>query len=543
MLNNFIKICKIFPYTEEDANILYSTYSDSAVDIIETQEINNLNVMPSLIVGWEKVKELFPDQSIREKKINDNVYWTYSSAENKKEFKEDVRKFIEDSIKNFFPKKITTYDAIIDGSLKDFIAKNIDSKNRSFIYFHKNACYIHNGNKTCAISLISLEYVGKDFKKTITSLINKVECTIFSYYNCAKYTYHDDLRDVMTTENNFWVKYSHHIEPRQFSEVFLGKDIHKHIPLLMKIITDNNPVDNDELNSCKRQAKKDRVTTWLSTSKIYFDKYFKIPNGVKGKRDGDNKYLIVRYSDKRTITGRINCIDSFNPQILPKDSPIRKQMVSRFKGGRIAVFDYKSFETRLSMYLSRNEEFILKNMNSDLHMNTAKEIFEVENPTNEERVLAKRMNHTMLYGGGDKLLKDMLSEAGVEDEERSLKNVKEFLEPILDVSSYINDVYKELGYIINPFGTLIKPNKSYAAFNNYVQGTAADIVVDKLFEMKDWLKNKKSKFMFQVYDSFIFDISPEDENAINEIEIILSKYNDMVFDVEVTSGLNYMDLS
>ena len=118
--------------------------------------------------------------------------------------------------------------------------------------------------------------------------------------------------------------------------------------------------------------------------------------------------------------------------MLPKDSTIRKQMVSRFKGGRIAVFDYKSFETRLSMYLSRNEEFILKNMNSDLHMNTAKEIFEVENPTNEERVLAKRMNHTMLYGGGDKLLKDMLSEAGVEDEERSLKNVKEFLEPILD---------------------------------------------------------------------------------------------------------------
>ena len=84
---------------------------------------------------------------------------------------------------------------------------------------------------------------------------------------------------------------------------------------------------------------------------------------------------MLRYSDKRTITGRINCVDSFNPQMLPKDSNIRKQIVSRYNGGTIAVFDYKSFETRLSMYLSRDEEFILSNMNSDLHYNTAKAMF------------------------------------------------------------------------------------------------------------------------------------------------------------------------
>ena len=227
--------------------------------------------------------------------------------------------------------------------------------------------------------------------------------------------------------------------------------------------------------------------------------------------------------------------------MLPKDSNIREQIISRYEGGKIAVFDYRSFETRLSMYLSRDEDFILKNMNSDLHLNTAKSIFQKDELSDEERKLGKDINHALLYGGGDALLKNIISKSNVEDLDGSISRVKDFLQPILNVSSYINDVYKELGYIINPFGTLIKPNKSYAAFNNYVQSTAADIVVDKISEVKNWLKDKESSFMFQVHDSFVLDVSPKDLNAIEEIKSILSKYNDMAFDIEVLSGGNYME--
>ena len=95
--------------------------------------------------------------------------------------------------------------------------------------------------------------------------------------------------------------------------------------------------------------------------------------------------------------------------------------------------------------------------------------------------------------------------------------------------------------IINPFGTLIKPNKSYAAFNNYVQSTATEIVVDKIQELKYWLKNSKSSFMFQVHDSFVMDIHPDDMSSIGEITKMLSKYNDMVFDIDYSSGKNYME--
>jgi hypothetical protein len=541
MLNDLIKICKILPYTSEDVDYIHTHYGKFALEILTPEELEGYNNVPTLIVGWKNVKEIFPEQSIRESKISENLFWTYSLSENETKLKNDINSFLEFSIRKFFNKPLITYDAILDGEIRDFFQKNINPNIRSFIYFHKNACYIHNDKDTYAISLPSLEFIGKDYKSIMTGLINKIECTIFSYYNANRYVILDDLRDVMTTENIFWSKYAYYIEPRDFSDIFLNNDMHKNIPLLMKIIRDNNEVTGDEINSCKRQTKKDKITSWLSGNRVYFEKSFKTPEGLRCTWEGGKKFLRLRYSDKRTITGRINCTDGFNPQMLPKDSPIRKQIISRHENGKIVVFDYKSFETRLSMYLSRDEEFILKNMHSDLHYNTAKSIFQREEISNEEREIGKSVNHAILYGGGDKLLKSIISKSNIEDVDSALDNVKSFLSPILNTSEYINNVYKELGYIINPFGTLIKPNKTYAAFNNYVQSTAADVVVDKIDEIKNWIKNKKSSFMFQVHDSFVLDISPEDTNAIEEIKDILSKYNDMVFDVEISSGKNYSE--
>ena len=541
MLSELIKICKIIPYTAEDEDYISINYKNFALEVYRPEILKESFIIPTLIIGWDNVKKHYPEQSILNSKITDKLYWTYSLSENESKSKSDIESFLNFSIKKFFNKNLITYDAIIDGEFRDFILNNINPKIRSFIYFHKDACYIYNDKNTYAISILSLNFIGKDYKKILTSLINKIECTILSYYNVSRYVYMDELRDVMTTENIFWSKYTYNIEPKDFNNMFLGKDMHKNIPLLMKITRENNEITNDELNSCKRQTKKDKITSWLSGNKIYFDKNFKPQNGLRCSWDNGKKYLILRYSDKRTITGRINCIDGFNPQMLPKDSNVREQIISRYEGGKIAVFDYRSFETRLSMYLSRDEDFILKNMNSDLHLNTAKSIFQKDELSDEERKLGKDINHALLYGGGDVLLKNIISKSNVEDLDGSISRVKNFLQPILNVSSYINDVYKELGYIINPFGTLIKPNKSYAAFNNYVQSTAADIVVDKISEVKNWLKDKESSFMFQVHDSFVLDVSPKDLNAIEEIKSILSKYNDMAFDIEVLSGGNYME--
>ena len=111
--------------------------------------------------------------------------------------KNSIKSFFEYSIKKFFNKNIISYDFILDGEFKDFLSKSIDRTQRSFIYFHKNVCYLYNNKNTYAISLPSLEFVEKDVKFLMTEIMNRLECTIFSYYNLSKYTNLENIRDVI----------------------------------------------------------------------------------------------------------------------------------------------------------------------------------------------------------------------------------------------------------------------------------------------------------------------------------------------------------
>ena len=36
---------------------------------------------PTIIVGWNKVKELYPKQKITNKKISDSLFWTFTEKE------------------------------------------------------------------------------------------------------------------------------------------------------------------------------------------------------------------------------------------------------------------------------------------------------------------------------------------------------------------------------------------------------------------------------------------------------------------------------
>jgi DNA polymerase-1 len=274
-----------------------------------------------------------------------------------------------------------------------------------------------------------------------------------------------------------------------------------------------------------RFNKKDQITNWLSNKIINFS------NGKK---------LILKYSNKRTITGRINCVDKrFNPQLLPKNSEIRKEIVSEFNKGQIAIFDYVSFETKLSVYLTKNEIFIEKLKNSDLHLETSKIIFGKSDITPEQRKIGKQINHAIIYGVGNDKLKSILQENKLSI--KLIDKIKEFLKPINDNSKKLSENFKEKGFIINPYNTIVYPNKEWAVYNNYVQSIAADMVVDKLFKIKELLSDKKSQFMYQVFDSFVFDIHPEELYLLENIKNILEKNGKYNFDIQYITGKNLME--
>lgn len=48
---------------------------------------------PILITGWNKVKELYPNQKITKKQISDKIFWTFSEKEKRTENNKDIENF------------------------------------------------------------------------------------------------------------------------------------------------------------------------------------------------------------------------------------------------------------------------------------------------------------------------------------------------------------------------------------------------------------------------------------------------------------------
>jgi DNA polymerase-1 len=147
-----------------------------------------------------------------------------------------------------------------------------------------------------------------------------------------------------------------------------------------------------------------------------------------------------------------------------------------------------------------------------------------------------------MYGASEATALKILGK--FDNPEEKLMRIKNFLAPIFNRAKEIIDESNRNGYLINKWGSIIKPEKDYAGFNNYLQSTAAEIMVDKLFQIKDLLsRGYRSQFLFQVHDSLVFDVHPEEVDLVQDIAKTLSYNRGMLFTVNYKSGINYRDLS
>lgn len=528
--------CSILTFKESEFIFLNERYSGTGIKVVlfDKDNLTVENKIPLLCINKEEHSYLIPE-------ISSKLKWTLSGPEISEK---EIEKFIEKSIWEFSPQKTITYDAFIDDKqLDSFIISLFDKTKPMFVYFKQKACYIHSEKITLVINLETFRIVGGDFKKTLTELFFLYQTIFLSYDNSFKYLNINESTPILTFDNIMWYHKKDHYTEQSFLSLFNNILIHKHISYAMEQLSlDYVKPTNEELIHYSNLYRKNIVTNWLSHQKICFDKSASIP-GVEFERSKGKNFLQLEYSDKRTITGRINCADKkFNPQILAKSDPIRQKIISRYPGGKIIAFDYVSFETKIALFLCENKDFITKYKNSDLHEESAKVIFQKNTVTQKERELGKQINHVILYGGGRQKIVEKLSLIFQESEmETILFRLREFLKPILIESNRVNKAYKTHGYIINQAKSIIKPNKAWAAFNNYIQSTAADIAVDKLFKIKDFIADKNISFMYQVYDSFIFDFSPECLPLINELSELLSEYDDVNFLIEHKIGNSLAD--
>lgn len=127
-------------------------------------DINNIE-KPTLIVGWNLVKELGIQANILNKHINDNLYWTFSPNEKRGIYEEDLDKFIRYSYSDFIKDiKIENIDPIIYNinDTNELIIR-LEKFRGCFTYLYKDIIYIFNDMKIYVLDLRLIKFINFDY--------------------------------------------------------------------------------------------------------------------------------------------------------------------------------------------------------------------------------------------------------------------------------------------------------------------------------------------------------------------------------------------
>lgn len=227
-------------------------------------------------------------------------------------------------------------------------------------------------------------------------------------------------------------------------------------------------------------------------------------NGIQTKETLEyTKYNIF------TRTGRpSNSNNGINYAALNKKDGTRAKYISRFAGGVLAEFDYDAYHLRLIAklidYDTPKESF---------HTHLGKLYFEASTLTSEQYEESKKITFRILYGGIPKELKKI---------------------PYFDqVDTFIFklwDIYKSKGYIETPilkrrfYKNNFEDMTPQKLFNYLIQAYETEMNCIRLRDIFEILEDKESKIILYTYDSFLFDISPNDGKKILKEISKLMKY-------------------
>ena len=154
-------------------------------------EYNNIrdNILPTLIVGWKLTKQIFGEEnvSILNKKIKNNLFWTFSKEEKQIDYDKDLKKFIKllpfDYIKNL---KYRPMDIFINKlfSIEDivnyiFYSSSTGEKRNITSYYSnsKNMLYFFYVNSILGFTLESVDFLQINKEKLLNQI--KINSQLF----------------------------------------------------------------------------------------------------------------------------------------------------------------------------------------------------------------------------------------------------------------------------------------------------------------------------------------------------------------------------
>lgn len=139
-----------------------------------TDDISTVDTsIPTLIVGWSDVKEMFPEQNILNYSITPTISWTFSKKEKRYQFEKDIVNFTTKVIQGITEKvnyHFFNY-VLADQSRRNSFFSYVSQGNCS-IYHNARFLYIYNikDKLTIGVSLTDLRYIGMNIKEFIQML-------------------------------------------------------------------------------------------------------------------------------------------------------------------------------------------------------------------------------------------------------------------------------------------------------------------------------------------------------------------------------------
>ncbi|MEO8945425.1 MAG: DNA polymerase I [Gemmatimonadaceae bacterium] len=248
----------------------------------------------------------------------------------------------------------------------------------------------------------------------------------------------------------------------------------------------------------------------------------------------DNR-LHTSFNQTVASTGRLSSSDP-NLQNIPirreLGRDIRRGFVPR-AGWKLLAADYSQIELRLLAHLSHDRNFVdAFNAGGDIHRQTAAIIFdvEVESVTSEMRGRAKTINFATIYGQGPHALSRQLGIAHAEARDFIVKyferfeGVKRYLDSMVEFArenGYVQTIFNRRRYIPE----LRERNFNMRAFgertaaNSPIQGSAADLIKIAMIRIADTFGKRgfASEMLLQVHDELVFDVAPEELDAVQEV--------------------------
>lgn len=146
------------------------------LDFVDVTEcIGNIdNFIPTLIVGKKNAEEIYGKDNVKvlDKKITQNVTWTFDKTERRNEYERDLKQFNDSLIKTVRKNiKYEFFNIYIEpiSRIKKLISF-IKSSKIKYIYIFNDIIYMYYNNIVYGISLNEIEYLGISKNKILKLL-------------------------------------------------------------------------------------------------------------------------------------------------------------------------------------------------------------------------------------------------------------------------------------------------------------------------------------------------------------------------------------